>query len=73
VPPAKAAMKGGADAVSLINTINSIMGVDIDTMVPHPERQRHGSARRLLRPGRQTDRAQYGLRIGTRSGIQHSH
>lgn len=36
VPPAKAALNGGADAVSLINTINSIMGVDLDTMVPHP-------------------------------------
>ncbi len=36
LPPGRAAMKGGADAVSLINTINSIMGVDIDTMIPHP-------------------------------------
>src|SRR5690606_39254569 len=35
-PPAKAAMQGGADAVSLINTINSIMGVDLNSMVPHP-------------------------------------
>lgn len=36
LPPAKAAMNGGADAVSLINTINSIMGVDLDTLIPHP-------------------------------------
>ncbi|HEX2639305.1 MAG TPA: NAD-dependent dihydropyrimidine dehydrogenase subunit PreA [Pyrinomonadaceae bacterium] len=36
VPPGRAAQKGGADAVSLINTINSVMGVDIDTMVPYP-------------------------------------
>ncbi len=36
LPPGKAAQKGGADAVSLINTINSIMGVNIDTMIPHP-------------------------------------
>ncbi|HKX83314.1 MAG TPA: NAD-dependent dihydropyrimidine dehydrogenase subunit PreA [Pyrinomonadaceae bacterium] len=36
LPPGKAAQNGGADAVSLINTINSIMGVNIDTMVPHP-------------------------------------
>ncbi|HMO80819.1 MAG TPA: NAD-dependent dihydropyrimidine dehydrogenase subunit PreA [Pyrinomonadaceae bacterium] len=35
-PPGRAAQKGGADAVSLINTINSIMGVDLETMVPHP-------------------------------------
>src|SRR3954465_15136307 len=30
--PARAAKAGGADAVSLINTINSIMGVDLDRM-----------------------------------------
>jgi dihydropyrimidine dehydrogenase (NAD+) subunit PreA len=36
VPPGRAAQKGGADAVSLINTINSVMGVDIDTMIPYP-------------------------------------
>lgn len=32
--PARAAKKGGADAVSLINTINSIMAIDLDTMAP---------------------------------------
>jgi dihydropyrimidine dehydrogenase (NAD+) subunit PreA len=34
--PARAAKEGGADAVSLINTINSIMGVDLDVMAPSP-------------------------------------
>jgi dihydropyrimidine dehydrogenase (NAD+) subunit PreA len=34
--PAEAAMKGGADAVSLINTVNSMMGVDLDAMTPWP-------------------------------------
>ena len=34
--PAEAARRGGADAVSLINTINSIMGVDLDQMAPWP-------------------------------------
>ncbi|MBV8566615.1 MAG: NAD-dependent dihydropyrimidine dehydrogenase subunit PreA [Methylobacteriaceae bacterium] len=34
--PARAARKGGADAVSLINTISSIMGVDLDRMAPSP-------------------------------------
>ncbi len=34
--PARAAKKGGADAVSLINTINSVTGVDLDTMSPLP-------------------------------------
>src|SRR6266581_6597815 len=33
---AAAAKQGGADAVSLINTINSLVGVDLDTMVPRP-------------------------------------
>ncbi|MBO6756259.1 MAG: NAD-dependent dihydropyrimidine dehydrogenase subunit PreA [Roseibium sp.] len=34
--PAQAANAGGADAVSLINTINSIVGVDLDAMAPTP-------------------------------------
>src|SRR6201985_2077482 len=32
--PARAAKNGGADAVSLINTINSIMNIDLDHMTP---------------------------------------
>jgi dihydropyrimidine dehydrogenase (NAD+) subunit PreA len=43
--PARAAKKGGADAVSLINTINSITGVDLDTFTPRPDvggRSAHG-------------------------------
>ena len=32
--PARAALQGGADAVSLINTINSIMGADLEAMAP---------------------------------------
>jgi dihydropyrimidine dehydrogenase (NAD+) subunit PreA len=34
--PARAARKGGADGVSLINTINSITSVDLDKMAPTP-------------------------------------
>ncbi len=34
--PARAAHKGGADAVSLINTINSITAVDLETFSPEP-------------------------------------
>lgn len=34
--PGRAAKKGGADAVSLINTINSIVGVDLKTFIPRP-------------------------------------
>jgi dihydropyrimidine dehydrogenase (NAD+) subunit PreA len=41
--PARAAKKGGADAVSLINTINSIMGVDPDTLLMSPSTGGMGS------------------------------
>lgn len=34
--PALAAVEGGGDAISLINTIQSIVGVDIDKFVPYP-------------------------------------
>ncbi|NNE89256.1 MAG: NAD-dependent dihydropyrimidine dehydrogenase subunit PreA [Silicimonas sp.] len=41
--PAEAARKGGADAVSLINTINSIVSVNLDTMSPEPSIDGKGS------------------------------
>ncbi|MBB1648038.1 MULTISPECIES: NAD-dependent dihydropyrimidine dehydrogenase subunit PreA [Delftia] len=41
--PARAAKAGGADAVSLINTINSVMGVNLDTLVMHPSTDGQGS------------------------------
>jgi len=41
--PARAAKRGGADAVSLINTISSIMGVDLDMMAPSPHVDGKGS------------------------------
>ena len=34
--PAEAALRGGADAVSLINTVASITGIDLDLMAPSP-------------------------------------
>ncbi len=34
--PARAAKRGGADAVSLINTISSIVSVDLDNFAPMP-------------------------------------
>jgi dihydropyrimidine dehydrogenase (NAD+) subunit PreA len=34
--PARAAKRGGADGVSLINTINSITAVNLDAMAPEP-------------------------------------
>ena len=39
----RAAVRGGADAISLINTINSIMGVDLDTLAPKPAVRGYGS------------------------------
>lgn len=41
--PARAALAGGADAVSLINTISSIIGVNLDTMSPEPSIDGWGS------------------------------
>ena len=40
---AEAAQKGGADAVSLINTVNSIVSVDLDLMSPTPTVDGKGS------------------------------
>jgi dihydropyrimidine dehydrogenase (NAD+) subunit PreA len=41
--PARAAKLGGADAVSLINTINSITAVNLDTFSPEPSIDGKGS------------------------------
>ncbi|HEY2560208.1 MAG TPA: NAD-dependent dihydropyrimidine dehydrogenase subunit PreA [Caldimonas sp.] len=41
--PARAAKAGGADAVSLINTVSSIMGVDLERMVMSPTVDGKGS------------------------------
>ncbi|MBX2878767.1 MAG: NAD-dependent dihydropyrimidine dehydrogenase subunit PreA [Granulosicoccus sp.] len=41
--PARAANVGGADAVSLINTVSSIISVDLDTMAPEPSVDGWGS------------------------------
>ncbi|MEO7939017.1 MAG: NAD-dependent dihydropyrimidine dehydrogenase subunit PreA, partial [Burkholderiaceae bacterium] len=41
--PARAAKAGGADAVSLINTINSVMGVNLETMTMTPSVGARGS------------------------------
>src|SRR5438105_1115672 len=40
---ARAAKKGRADAISLINTINSIVGVDLDSFAPRPAVRGDGS------------------------------
>ncbi|MEQ8398776.1 NAD-dependent dihydropyrimidine dehydrogenase subunit PreA [Thalassobaculum sp.] len=41
--PARAAHKGGADAVSLINTVSSITSVNLDTFSPEPSIDGKGS------------------------------
>jgi dihydropyrimidine dehydrogenase (NAD+) subunit PreA len=41
--PARAAFKGGADAVSLINTVSSITSVDLDSFSPEPSIDGKGS------------------------------
>ncbi len=41
--PARAAKRGGADAVSLINTISSIVSVDLDNFAPQPTIDGKGS------------------------------
>ncbi len=41
--PARAASVGGADAVSLINTVSSIVSVNLDTMSPEPSIDGWGS------------------------------
>ena len=43
LPPAKAAKDGGADAVSLINTVNSIMRVDYDNLTMYPSTDKMGT------------------------------
>ncbi len=41
--PGQAAARGGADALSLINTINSVMGVDVESWMPEPQIDGRGS------------------------------
>jgi dihydropyrimidine dehydrogenase (NAD+) subunit PreA len=55
--PARAARAGGSDAISLINTIQSVVGVDLDTVRALPERGWQEHQRRLLRSGREAHRA----------------
>ena len=60
--PARAAKAGGADAVSLINTVSSITSVNLDDFSPEPSIDGKGSARRLLRSRCETHRAEPGGR-----------
>ena len=42
-PAAEAARRGGADGISAINTIKSIMGIDLESYVSSPEVQGHSA------------------------------
>jgi dihydropyrimidine dehydrogenase (NAD+) subunit PreA len=42
-PPARAARAGGADGIALINTVSSLIGVDLDTWSPMPSVRGRGS------------------------------
>ncbi len=66
VLPARAGVAAGANALSLINTINSIVGVDLDTLELTPEHRRQGRPRRLCRAGSKADCAEYAGRAGDR-------
>ena len=78
--PARAAKQGGADAVSLINTINSIMQVDLDAMTPAPHVDGKGTHGGYCGPAVKPialsmvseiarDRATHGLPISAIGGI----
>ncbi len=49
--PARAAKAGGADAVSLINTVNAIMGVDLDALTIKPAIDGKGTHGGMCGPG----------------------
>ena len=60
VPPARAALEGGADAVSLINTINSIMRVDYDNLTMYPTTDGMGTHGGYCGEAVKADRAEHG-------------
>ncbi len=60
--PAEAAKRGGADAVSLINTINSITSVNLDTFSPEPMIDGKGTHGGYCGPAVKADRAEHGGR-----------
>jgi dihydropyrimidine dehydrogenase (NAD+) subunit PreA len=64
--PARAARAGGSDAISLINTIQSVVGVDLDTFVPMPNVDGKSTNGGYCGPGREADRLEHAeeLRAG---------
>jgi dihydroorotate dehydrogenase subfamily 1 len=80
--PAKAAVRGGADGISAINTILSIIGVDLKTLKPMPTVEGHtvsggysGQAVRpiALRQIMEIARACPGIPVSGMGGIENGH
>ena len=59
VPTGKAAVEAGSHALSLINTIQSVTGIDLDTFVPNPYVARKICIWWLLRTSSKTDRIEF--------------
>jgi len=71
VMPARAAVAAGANAVSLINTINSIIGVDLDSLEITPNIGGKGGHGGLCRAsGDEADCAEHAGGAGKRFGGQ---
>ena len=68
VMPARAAVAAGASALSLINTLNSIIGRGSGHARNHAEHRRQGRPRRLCGTGGEADRAEYAVRAGQTNG-----
>jgi hypothetical protein len=71
-PATRGARPAARTRCQLINTVNSVMGVDLDQISPDPhDRRPAGLARRLLRCGRQAHRTQHGGRDCARRPRRH--
>ena len=73
--PTRAALQAGCDGISAINTIRSVIGVDLETLRPEPTRRRLHDARRLFVQGRDADRPAdvHGNRPGDQEGVSRPH
>ena len=58
--PARGASAGGADAISLINTVQSIVNVDLDTFAPNPQVDGKSSHGGYCGPAVKTDCLEHG-------------
>ena len=68
VYPARAAVTAKADAISLINTMNSIVGVDLETLEVTPSIGKQERARRIRGTCGEADCAEYAVGCGDGRG-----